>query len=689
VEKEPRAGIYLCGATWRTKFADICMKNDTPISGELLTETLVTNRNFQEMAVDLVRVSCPTCRLLVTPDVRFCPNDSTPIKKNESARSIPNYEFIQLLGSGGMGHVYEAEHVVLKNRVAIKILKPNLVETSAFMRFQQEAKATSQLKHPNIVWVYDCGLSQLGEPYMIMDLIKGQTLDALLKHGPLPVTESLAIVRQICQGMIRAHDRGILHRDLKPSNVMLEDQGETRVARILDFGIAKILQDNEAGSNNTRTGEIFGTPAYMSPEQIAGQKLDQRSDVYAVGCILYELLTGQPPVIGKSAMEIMYKRMNEVPLPLSQASLGKKFPADLDKIVSRSLAKEPSDRFATMEVMVAAIDNFTAGRALEFDQNASALTPKKQTNKAKNKLALIGGFSLLAMLVVGAIAIVMKTDEPDKSQVTIQRQSDPDSPTTTTVLELMENGDNASFLKTLHDNTMVSNIRNVPIHITDPALVQVGKFVNVDTVNLSDCTNITAEGLTHLVRLPKLITLYLPNTKLGDECISVINKMSHLDHLDMSGSRLTDLGLNNLSASLPLTRLRLQNIPITDDAVQRLSRFKHLRHLRLDHCPNITVKALSKLAGSEMMDLALGNTNITSDVYKPILAMPELTDIFLNDTNIDDHVLHALLPVKHLKYLDVTHCPGSTAGAVTRFKEHHPNCRIISDLDKARQKSLL
>jgi serine/threonine protein kinase len=665
------------------------MKNDTPISGELLSDTLVTNLNHQEMSVDLVRVSCPTCGLLVPPDIRFCPNDSTPIHKNESSHSIPNYEFIQLLGSGGMGHVYEAEHVVLKNRVAIKILKPNLVETSAFMRFQQEARATSQLKHPNIVWVYDCGLSQLGEPYMIMDLIKGQTLDALLKDGPLTVTESLAIVRQICQGMSRAHDRGILHRDLKPSNVMLENQGVTRVARILDFGIAKILQDNEVGSNNTRTGEIFGTPAYMSPEQIAGQKLDQRSDVYAVGCILYELLTGQPPVIGKSAMEIMYKRMNEVPLPLSQASLGKKFPADLDKIVSRSLAKQPSDRFATMEVMVAAIDNFTAGRAQEFDQSASALTPKKQTIRTNNKIALFGGFTLFAILVVGAIAIVMKTDEPDKSQVHIQRQSDLGSSSAATGMELLENGDNARFLKKLHDNTMISNIKDVPIQITDSALVQVDKFVHVETVNLSECTNITAAGLTPLVRLPKLITLHLPNTKLGDECIPIINKMSRLDDLDLSGSRLTDLGLNNLSASLPLTRLRLLNLPITNEAVQRLSRFKHLRHLRLDHCPNITVKALSKLAGSEMMDLSLGYTNITSDVYKPILAMPELTDIYLNDTNIDDHVLDALLPVKQLKYLNVTHCPGITAGAVTRFKEHHPHCRIISDLDKAPQKSLL
>jgi serine/threonine-protein kinase len=208
---------------------------------------------------------CPTCGLAVAATTRFCPNDATPINNLELARAVPGYQFIKLLGSGGVGDVYEAEHLVLRKRVAIKTLKSHLIETSAFMRFQTEARAASSLKHPNIVGVYDCGVSETGEPYMIMDLVKGETLAQLIKRrGALSIDDSINLLSQICAGVVCAHEKGILHRDLKPSNVMLEQVGDTRVARVLDFGIAKLLETDDLVSHMTRTGELIGTPLVLT-----------------------------------------------------------------------------------------------------------------------------------------------------------------------------------------------------------------------------------------------------------------------------------------------------------------------------------------------------------------------------------------------------------------------------------------
>jgi serine/threonine-protein kinase len=289
---------------------------------------------------------------------------STPFFKNQYEPIIPNYRIIKLLGSGGMGDVYEAEHLVLRKRVAIKTMKAHLQDSKALMRFRSEAQAAGRIKHPNIVNVFDCGVSEVGEPYMIMDKVEGATLSQLLaSEGTLKIDEALGIILQVCEGVRCAHDNGILHRDLKPSNVILEVEGSTVTAKVLDFGIAKILSDDGPTLNLTRTGELFGSPSYMSPEQSNGEQFSQCSDVYSIGCILYEILTGQPPFIGKTAMEVMIKHMTEAPLPLSQAGL-KQFPAALEALVGRAIAKKPSERFSSMSEFIKAIHDFPAGGSI-------------------------------------------------------------------------------------------------------------------------------------------------------------------------------------------------------------------------------------------------------------------------------------------------------------------------------------
>lgn len=238
--------------------------------------------------------------------------ESGPTPELTVAPKLPRtYEFIGEIGSGGMGVIYKAWHSSLKKNVAIKIL--HQVNQQTVMRFQREAQAASTLRHDNVIAVLDFGATDEGQPYMVMDFVEGKPLSDLInQRGALPVDSALNIFKQICSGIGHAHGKGVVHRDLKPSNVMLSDPDKWNPhVHIVDFGIAKVLgpEETEAGKL-TQTGDVFGSPLYMSPEQCFGKKVDFRSDIYSIGCIMFEVLTGKPPFMGETIMDTMLKQMN-------------------------------------------------------------------------------------------------------------------------------------------------------------------------------------------------------------------------------------------------------------------------------------------------------------------------------------------------------------------------------------------
>jgi len=254
------------------------------------------------------------------------------------------YKISHLVGRGASGTVYAAEQILMRKRFALKLL--HAASDSARRRFQKEAQAASKLDHPNLVRATDFGVLDNGCLFMVMEFVEGQTLHEHLKRvGRLSIKEALNIFIPICFALEYAHEQGVIHRDLKPSNIILEtfDNGVTFVPKVVDFGIAKISE--EEGEALTRTGEVFGTPLYMSPEQCAGSKVDQRSDIYSLGCVMYEALTGTPPFCGKTALETMMQHRIEPPMSMSEASLGSKFPDALQSVIATMLAKEPADRF--------------------------------------------------------------------------------------------------------------------------------------------------------------------------------------------------------------------------------------------------------------------------------------------------------------------------------------------------------
>jgi serine/threonine-protein kinase len=269
------------------------------------------------------------------------------------------YKVLKKLGEGGMGTVYLAEHVIIEKKVALKVLSEDFARKADLVqRFMQEAKAASRIGHENIVDIHDFGETPSGSVFIAMEFLEGRDLATLIREvGALPFERTRQIVSQICRALGAAHAKGIIHRDMKPENVyLIEREGRADFVKILDFGIAKISSlDDGGGARLTRTGMIFGTPEYMSPEQARGDKPDQRVDIYAVGCILYEMLTGDVPFHADTFMGVLTKHMFEQPTPPSLFAPDKNIPPDAEAVVLRAISKDRDHRFQSMKEMSMAL----------------------------------------------------------------------------------------------------------------------------------------------------------------------------------------------------------------------------------------------------------------------------------------------------------------------------------------------
>lgn len=265
-----------------------------------------------------------------------------------AARRLGKYRLTRRLGGGGMGEVFLAEHVLLRRPCAVKVIRPEQAGDPAVLRrFLREVQATATLTHPNTVQVFDYGQAADGTLFYAMEYLEGLSLEQLVtQHGPLPPARAVHVLRQLCGALTEAHGAGLIHRDIKPSNVILCRRGGVQdVVKLLDFGIVRLRPTDGAASGATQIGLVFGTPAYMSPEQAEGGELDERSDIYSVGGLAYFLASGQPPFDRDNAMRVMAAHLSDPVVPL--ATHRADWPLALDAVVMRCLAKRPDDRFAS------------------------------------------------------------------------------------------------------------------------------------------------------------------------------------------------------------------------------------------------------------------------------------------------------------------------------------------------------
>ena len=257
---------------------------------------------------------------------------------NDTEIRIGKFTVLQRLGRGGMGAVYEGHDPALDRRVAIKTLTADVIaDIDSRSRFEREARAAAKLQHPNIVTIYELGnFGGPEKPYIVMEYLEGTDVSVLIGDEGMPIAEALDIVIQLCRALDFAHQNGVVHRDIKPANLRCLDNGQIK---IMDFGIARV----EGSHQITKSGVMIGTVHYMSPEQIRGQKLDGRTDIFSAGCILYELLTGGRPFLGDSATSILYKIVNEQPVPVVEKK--NTIPQEIQDVLERAMAKKAEDRY--------------------------------------------------------------------------------------------------------------------------------------------------------------------------------------------------------------------------------------------------------------------------------------------------------------------------------------------------------
>jgi eukaryotic-like serine/threonine-protein kinase len=313
--------------------------------------------------------TCTTCGQRFSSDAMFCPFDGTrldaPVASPAAVRpgsddfgsgSIigGNYRVDRILGEGGMGTVFAVTHTKLNKKFALKLLKKELAkDPDTRARFLLEAQAAGQIHHPNVVEITDYASLPDGSAYLVMEYLDGQPLSKMIKlGGAIPALRAASIIRDVANALSAAHELGIVHRDLKPDNVFVIQQKGREISKILDFGVAKV-----AGSAKlTRTGMVFGTPHYMSPEQASGGVIDGRTDIYALGVIMYEMFAGRVPFEADTYMGVLTKHMFEAPIPPSQVSGAAKELGALEDVTLKALAKRPEDRYASMNELVVDLD---------------------------------------------------------------------------------------------------------------------------------------------------------------------------------------------------------------------------------------------------------------------------------------------------------------------------------------------
>lgn len=605
---------------------------------------------------------CPSCGMRMAYGTIKCPNDGTEIvaKFKAGDRLSEKYEFLEPVGAGGMGIIYKARHLALNRIVAIKLLHPYLLNAETILRFQREARTASKLRHANLIEVQDIGSTDDGQPFMVMDFVSGKSLsEAVKESGRIPVEQTVSIFLQLCSGLAYAHKQSILHRDLKPSNVMLvKDEHGHITARILDFGIAKILEDEDKQAMTlTKTGDVFGSPLYMSPEQGAGGKLDQRSDCYSLGCMLFECLTGTTPFIGKSIIEtLMLHAQQKVPT-LKEATLGLEFPEALEKIVEKLLRKNPAERYQSVIEVEEDLQQLQSDltkddseavvskrdlRQLAGGDSTAIGTGKKKADAAGKDIAIV----LLSIAVVVLLAkdawLSYKATEGVKIAENKKYKVDVPKVDQNTDLE-----------RKIANNLNAKEFELCSEEISDVQLKPLARLRRVEKLKL-DGNIISGTGMDVAKSMPHLKKLSLSENPLTERGIETIAQLDQLENLEIKEVHLSDDSVATLSRMQFLKKLELDDSQISCNGIQYLSGMRNLDTLALSGQHELNDRCFGRLKDMpKLVTVDVSKTNVSGEVFENPSFLPRLREIAFKENGMSKRSFKAISNLKELRTLDI------------------------------------
>ena len=635
------------------------------------------------------------------------------------------YKILQHIADGGNGEVYVVENIFMHKKWAMKIINQHVVAPALIRRFQTEARLLAKLNHPNIVQAVDFGISGDDQPYFVMELLSGMTLsDSIKKHGALPASQAIDIVTSVCKALSYAHNLEIVHRDVKPGNIMLSEQTNNVLVKLLDFGIAS-FSDGER-SKLTATGDVFGSPAYMSPEQCNAGKTDSRSDIYSLGCTFFEMLTGAPPFHGRTIMETMMMHISSQAPTLQDGALGKSFPPALEYIVKKMMAKSVSERYQHCDDVIADLQR------LEKNNGFAAVeinVEPAQESSSRNKFLL--QLTVTAVSITGLIGAVcwlflhsttVSSIEPKLQNSS--RKNDHKSPALAELAAPVFTPVRATFasggkfpVASVRDDSLdldfgPSSVGMLSVNLGNGSIVErdacgrlsvpLGARLSLETsvaylnkhpqslkcfapdrlaelsvlapydgvVWIDDSSSessyldktLNEEAKNGIASLTGLNRLRLKSVVIGNQLKQLkLDKMTRLVDLDL---RSTDISGNQLIEAInveKLLTLRMENAAPCDLLIKNIGRFQNIHELQLID---------SKLKDSDLKQIgelprltSLGiknNAQITNAGLKNLLHLRYLRNIDLRKTQADPAASEILMRLPNLICLELTESETNT-----------------------------
>jgi len=593
------------------------------------------------------------------------------------------FEVLSRLGAGGMGQVYKVRDINLDKTLALKVLHAHAREDNLLVRFQNEAKTASRLSHPSIATVYDFGLSADGVPYMAIEFIEGETLAEVLEAGPLSINLFLSIFADVADALECAHRNGIIHRDIKPGNIMIVEREDGSFdTKVVDFGLAKNVSATAGGVEQRVTTALMGTPLYMSPEQSCGEPATARSDLYALGCVMYEAIAGQPPFVGENVVETLLLHQTAKPRPL-RSLLREPFSSGVLSIIDRLIAKNPEERVTSasevsqlLDAEIEAIEGFVNQasaedgtiHSAEKDTAVLGYDMSIQFESLKSSKVAVGVLSVVLLVVAGvAVAMFVSEPKPEKTAPLIfeSRSDTLEDPelhgdkidktlaklTKSCLGEDMEKG----IAAPLSANGGLDNGK--PYYVTAggekwPTTLEEARQANLNEATPENRKRTIARLKTEMNSGLKEIKIFMRGPLL-DEDMNVFQNRQTLESIDAS------------------------SMPIGNQCLKFLSGLKNLHSLNLN---GTLVSSLDELVNlDQLQHLNLNNTSISDKTIDSILKFKKLEEVNLEGTSVTAAGLAKLSSLPELRELSLTF-PSKliTFDAMTKFAREHPSCKFLT-----------